>query len=129
MIIYRGRGMFLYKVEGSKILKNAFNVHNTLGYGFLEKVYQNALIIELEERGLSVNPEVDIEVNYKGRIVGKYKPDLIVKNNIILEIKTEKFINKVHIAQVLNYLKVTDTKVGYLLNFGIEKVEYKRLIF
>lgn len=121
--------MFLYKVEGSKILKSAFNVHNTLGYGFLEKVYQNALIIELEERGLSVNSEVDIEVNYKGRIVGKYKPDLIVNSNIILELKTEKFVNNVHIAQVLNYLKATDTKVGYLLNFGLEKVEYKRLIF
>ena len=87
--------MFLYKVEGSKILKSAFSVHNTLGFGFLEKVYQNALIIELKEKGLSVNSEVDIEVNYKGRIVGKYKPDLIVNNNIILELNTEKYINNI----------------------------------
>ena len=120
--------MLLHKEITSKIIRAFYTVYNTLGYGFLEKVYENALILELEKLGLKVKKQVSINVYYNGRIVGKYFADLLVGDKIILELKTAEKIIKAHEAQLLNYLKATDAEVGFILNFGPEAT-YKRMVF
>jgi GxxExxY protein len=104
-----------------------YAVYNRLGSGFLEKVYENALIIELEERGLRVQPQAQIDVLYRGRVVGVYYADLLVDDCIILELKAVEKLLPAHHAQLLNYLKATRIEVGLLLNFGPEP-EFKRKI-
>ncbi len=113
----------------NKIVDCAFVVHKTLGYGFLEKVYENSLKYELEDAGLRVEQQAAIQVLYKNRIVGDYRADLFVENKIIVELKAEKKLNTAHQAQLLNYLKATNIKVGYLLNFGRYKLEFRRMVF
>lgn len=110
-----------------KIISCAFTVMNTLGTGFLEKVYENSLVIELENNGFKVNQQVSIPVYYKNKPVGDYIADLIVNDSIIIELKAVEEINAVHKAQVINYLKATNHKIGLLINFGKAKVEVKRL--
>lgn len=107
----------------------AFEVHRELGYGFLERVYQRALQVELSRRGLSVEIEKRIRVQYKGVVVGDYDADLIVDECVAVEIKINPYYDKRDEAQLLNELKATGLKVGLLLNFGRSKVEYKRLVF
>jgi len=94
----------------------------------LEKVYENALVLELKRRGLRVEQQVPIDVHYKGVLVGQYVADLLVEGKVIVEIKAEKAYNSKHEAQLLNYLKATGIPVGLLLNFGERRCEHKRLV-
>jgi GxxExxY protein len=112
-----------------KLIGCSFVVYNRLGYGFLEKVYENSLKIELEESGINVKQQYPIKVYYKSKIVGEYRADLFINDCIIVELKAERIYNPNHEAQLLNYLKATKIKVGYIINFGKEKVEFKRLVF
>jgi GxxExxY protein len=107
----------------------AFEVHNILGFGFLEKVYQRAMQVELQSRGVKVELEPKIHVQFKGIIVGDYAADLLVADKIIVELKTDTTYQSAHEAQLLNELRGTGIKLGYLINFGREKVEYKRMVF
>ena len=110
------------------IIQSFYKVYNQLGYGFREKVYSNALSIELEKSGVASARECPIDVHYDGRVVGEYFADLIVENCIILEIKSVQSLAVDHEAQLLNYLKATRFEVGLLLNFG-PKPQIKRKVF
>ncbi|GIK36653.1 MAG: hypothetical protein BroJett011_04860 [Chloroflexota bacterium] len=111
-----------------KIIGATFEVHNTLGMGFLEKVYQYALVKELKLQGLRAEPEVKIPVYYKDELVGDYSTDILVEGRIILELKALSALTTEHEAQLLNYLKATGLKVGLLINFGTSRVQIKRKI-
>ena len=110
------------------IIKTFYEVYNELGYGFLEKVYQNSLYLELKNKGFKVEAQKKISVYYKGIEVGEYYADLLVEDLIILELKAAECIVKDFENQILNYLRGTDCEVGLLLNFG-KKPEFKRKIF
>lgn len=112
-----------------QILGAAFEVHRVLGYGFLERVYQRAMQVELELRGLQATSEFDIQVKYKDRLVGDYRADLLVNGCVVVELKVSPTLDTRDVAQVLNELKATGMRVGLLINFGREKVEWKRLVF
>ena len=112
----------------SLILKTFYEVYNELGFGFLEKVYQNALLIELRNKGLEATPNKKIKVYYKGENVGDYYADIIVNDTIILELKAADYIVEEFENQLLNYLKGTDCEIGLLLNFG-KKPEFRRKIY
>ena len=105
-----------------------YETYNALGPGFLEKVYENALMIELKERGLRAHHQCPIDVHYKGECVGEYIADIVVEDKVICEIKAVQQLRPEHEAQLLNYLKATSIKVGLLLNFG-PKPEIMRRIF
>ena len=111
-----------------RIINCAFEVHNALGCGFLEKVYGNALTIELRRNGLQVVQQASIEVYYRSAIVGDYVADILVDEEVIIELKAAKSIGAVHKAQLLNYLKAARLKLGLILNFGTTKLEIKRLV-
>jgi GxxExxY protein len=111
----------------AKIIECAYRVHNTLGFGFLESVYQNALLIELEKNGLQAKKEVPIKVFYGEKIVGDYVADIIVEDKVILELKSVKDLHPAHEAQLVNYLKATGLEVGLLINFA-ESVKVKRKV-
>jgi GxxExxY protein len=119
----------LHREVTEAIIGAAFDVHSELGYGFLERVYQRALQVELSRRGFSAEIERRIQVKYKGVIVGDYDADLIVASSVVVEIKVNAQYDKRDEAQLLNELKATGLKVGLLVNFGRTKVEYKRLVF
>ena len=110
-----------------KIIGAAYKVHNTLGSGFLEKVYQNSLTIELRTLGFSVEVEKPIKVYYHGEVVGNYVADIIVDGAVLLEIKAIKELSGIHEVQIVNYLKATGIEVGLLINFG-RSVSIKRRI-
>ena len=110
-----------------KIIGCAYRIGNTLGCGFLEKVYENALKIELTKAGLLVEQQHPITVLYDEEIVGDYVADLLVEREVIVEIKAVKKIEGIHLAQCLNYLKATGLKVGLLINFGNTRVQVKRI--
>lgn len=118
----------LYKEESYKIFAAAIQVWKTLGYGFLEKVYENALAIELRGRGMVCEQQKPLKVHYSGYIVGDYMADIVVDGKIILELKSARAIDDAHIAQTLNYLKATGLRLGLILNFGPERMESKRMI-
>jgi GxxExxY protein len=120
---------FPHKEITETIIGAAFEVHNQVGYGFLERVYQRALQVELLRRGISAEIEKRIQVQYKGTVVGDYDADLIVGDCVPVEIKVSLQYDKRDEAQLLNELKATGLKVGALLNFGRAKVEFKRLVF
>jgi GxxExxY protein len=111
-----------------KIIAAAYNVHNELGHGFLERVYKNALAIELEEAGLKCSREVPLKVSYHNRIVGDYYADIIVEDKIVVEVKAVNKLDSIHEVQLVNYLKATGLNIGLLINFG-QSVEVKRRIF
>jgi GxxExxY protein len=119
----------VYKELSYQIMAAVFEVHNTLGFGFLEKVYERALLKELCLRKIPVEAQKEIEVFYKGDEIGTYFADLVVNNEILLELKAVETLSNIHKAQVLNYLKATDLKLGLLINFGRERVQYERLVF
>ncbi len=121
-------GAVVHKELSYEIMSAVFEVHNTLGHGFLEKVYEKALLKELGLRGLAAESQKDIQVSYKGENVGVYCADIIVENKIILELKAVENLSNIHQAQVLNYLKATGFTLGLLINFGQERVECKRLV-
>ncbi|HAB51421.1 MAG: GxxExxY protein [Ignavibacteria bacterium RIFOXYB2_FULL_35_12] len=110
------------------IIKAFYNVYNSLGYGFLEKVYENSMLIELKSLGLNCEKQKPISVFYKNLNVGEYFADIIVENKVIIELKAAEGIIEEHEAQLLNYLKATDIEVGLLFNFG-KQPQFKRQIF
>ena len=112
-----------YQIRGA-----IFDVNKVLGYGFLEKVYERALMIELSGRGVSVENQVSLKVSYKGQIVGEYFADLLVEDRVIVEIKAVANLLREHQAQLLNYLKATGIRVGLLVNFTRNKAEIKRMV-
>ena len=111
-----------------QIIKAYYKVYNTLGYGFLEKVYQKALLIELRDMGFECQEEAQIKVYYGQAQVGDYRADIIVNNSVIIENKAAEVLVEEHEFQLINYLKATEIEVGLLLNFG-KKPEFKRKIF
>ncbi len=119
---------YLYSETIDIIIKCFYSVYNKLGHGFLEKVYENSLIIELQKYNLYVIQQKPIKVYYDQIEVGKYYADLFVENSIILELKADESICAAHEAQLINYLKATDIKIGLLLNFG-KKPEIRRKIW
>ncbi len=112
----------------AKIIECAYKVHTTLGFGFLETVYQSALLIELIKAGLQAEKEKKIQVYYDTQLVGDYVADIIVEGKVILELKSVKELHPAHEAQLTNYLKATGIEVGLLINFG-ESVEIKRKVY
>ncbi len=120
---------FLLQPVTEHIIGAAFEVHNVLGYGFLEKVYQRALQVELQLRGVKVELEPLIQVQFKGVIVGDSAADLLVADKIVVELKTDAVYQNLHEAQLLNELRGTGIRLGYLINFGRERVEYQRMFF
>ncbi len=106
----------------------AFQVANTLGNGFLEKVYENALIHELQKRGVHAQRQFPIKVHYDGIVVGEFIADICVENSLLIEIKSVDHLNGKHMAQCLNYLKATGFNLCLLLNFGSARVEIKRIM-
>lgn len=111
-----------------KIIGSAYTVANTLGVGFLEKVYENALSIELRGKGFDVEQQHAIKVEYKGHVVGDFVADLIVENKVIVELKAVNSLDKIHAAQCLNYLRATGYKICLLINFGKPRTEVRRLV-
>lgn len=110
-----------------KILAACFDVINELGAGFLETVYEKALLIALRDKGLSVASQVPVPVRFRGHTVGEFFADLLVEDKIVLELKAVKNLAPEHLAQVINYLKGTGLETALLINFGRQKLEYRRL--
>jgi GxxExxY protein len=112
-----------YAINGA-----VFEINKILGPGFLEKVYENALVFELEKRGVKAESQVLIEIFYKRKVVGEYVADLLVEEKVIVELKTVEALDKIHEAQLLNYLKATGIGVGMLVNFKHPRTEIKRMV-
>ena len=115
-------------VTSSKVIGCAFEVANVLGCGFLEKVYQNALLLEIRRCGLQAEKEKLIQVRYKDQIVGEYFADILVDKTIVIEVKAVKELNEIHQAQLLNYLRATKLPLGLLINFGTPRIQIKRML-
>ena len=113
-----------YAINGA-----VFEVNRVLGPGFLEKVYENAVLIELRSRGLKAESQVPIKVLYKEDVVGEYLADILVEERVVVELKTVERLEKTHEAQLLNYLKATGLNIGMLVNFRHPKAEIKRLVY
>ncbi|MBI3665998.1 MAG: GxxExxY protein [Acidobacteria bacterium] len=111
-----------------KVIGCSYAVANTLGSGFLEKVYENALTYELRKAGLTVDQQKAIEVCYEEIVVGDYVADLVVEDSVLVELKVAKQLDQVHLAQCMNYLAATGLKVCLLINFGTRKVQVKRVV-
>ena len=119
---------YLHQDITEKIIKAFYKVYNTLGYGFLERVYQKALLIELRKMGLACKEEYPVKVYYDEMQVGDYRADIIVEDKVIIENKASESLCEDHEYQLINYLKATEIEIGLLLNFG-KKPEFKRKIF
>jgi len=117
-----------YEELTGQVLKCAFEVHNALGCGFLEKVYEKALIHELKSCGLNVETQKAMRIEYKGENVGNYIADLVVNDKVIVELKTAACLTMIHKAQTLNYLRASGHEVALLLNFSKPRLEYKRVV-
>jgi GxxExxY protein len=118
----------LTNTSTESIIKCFYKVYNTLGYGFLEKVYEKALMVELEKQGIPCVSQAPIKVYYEGDLVGNYFADILINSEIILELKAADIIVQEHELQLINYLKATTIEVGYLLNFG-PKPQFVRKVF
>jgi len=119
----------IYEELSFQVISAVFEVHNVLGPGFLERVYEKALIKEFALRGIAVETQKEINVSYKGENIGCYYADILVEGKIIIELKAVEKLTRLHKAQLLNYLKATGIKLGYLINMGSKSVEYKRLVY
>jgi len=117
-----------YKELTENIIKIFYRMYSKLGYGFLEKVYENAMMIELKKEGIPASPQFAIEVSYENEVIGEYFADILVDHKVIVEVKAAKSLAVENEAQLLNYLKATPMEVGLLLNFG-PKPEIKRKTF
>ncbi len=117
-----------HKEISDQVICCFYNVFNRLGSGFLEKVYQNSMLIELAKTGMAAIPQHPISVYYEGETVGEYFADILVQDKVVLEIKAVKTLAAEHEAQLVNYLKATGIEVGLLLNFG-SKPQFKRKVF
>jgi len=111
-----------------QIIGCAFEVGCELGIGYTEKVYENALVIEMRSRGMRVDQQVPLKVHYKGEMVGEFLADVVVEGCVILELKAKSAIAEAHVAQCLNYLKTTGFHVALILNFGTTRVQTKRVV-
>ncbi|MHC4565045.1 MAG: GxxExxY protein [Planctomycetota bacterium] len=118
----------IYKELSYKIIELALEVHNELGCGFLEKVYENALMILFEREGIPAKQQAPADVYFQSKVVGQYFADILVDNKLILELKAVDIIADIHKAQILNYLRATGMKLGLILNFAKPRLEYKRLV-
>lgn len=116
-----------YNALAELIVSCAYQVGRILGPGFLEKVYENAMAIELAHAGLNVATQKPIQVSYKDQVIGEYFADMVIEDDIILELKATKAIENIHFAQCQNYLKATGKKLGLVINFGAEKVKIRRV--
>ena len=119
---------FKYSEITEKIIQAYYNVYNKLGFGFLEKVYENSMMLELKKFGLDAKKQFPINVNYDGFRVGEYFADIIVNDSVIIELKAAENLCPEHEAQLINYLKATNIEVGLLMNFG-KKPQFKRKVF
>jgi GxxExxY protein len=111
-----------------RIIGCAYKVSNTLGYGFLEKVYENALSFEIRESGLHVSQQHPVTVKYHGRAVGQYTADILVEGLVLVELKCVAALDSAHVAQCRNYLKATELRLCLLVNFGRARIEVRRVI-
>lgn len=111
-----------------KIIACAYDVYNQLGFGFSEKVYENAMTIKIAQKSLAVVQQAPVNVFFEKQLVGEYFPDLLVENKVIVELKAVSMLSKAHEAQLVNYLKATGIKVGLLVNFG-EKLKIVRRVY
>jgi len=118
----------LYKDFSYQIIGLAMEVHRKLGYGFLEKVYENSLMILFRREGIRSEQQYPIEVYFEKEIVGNYIADILIEDKIIIELKCVEKINSIHKAQALNYLKATRMRLAIILNFAKEKLQYERLV-
>ncbi len=118
---------FIHKELTYKIIGAAYEVYNALGSGFLEKVYENAMLIELESVGLKVQQQAPIKVTYNGKTIGEYFADLLVEEKVIVELKSVTELTSIHEVQLVNYLRATGMRVGLLTNFG-DKIKVKRKV-
>jgi GxxExxY protein len=116
---------YLHSELTDKIIAAAYDVHNQPGFGFAEKGYENAMMLKLTQKGLSVIQQAPITVSFEGQLVGEYFADILVNDKVIVELKAVSELAKAHEAQMLNYLKATGIKVGLLINFG-EKLKIAR---
>ena len=116
----------LYEELTGKILEACFEVINELGSGFLESVYQRALALALQQKGLEVKAQFPVSVSFRGQSVGQFLADLLVEEKVIVELKAVTALTGEHQAQVINYLKASGIEVGLLVNFGRPKLEYRR---
>ena len=123
-----GNPVFAHTAITEAIIGQFYRVYNELGYGFLEKVYENALALALRKSGLNVKQQLPIDVHFDGEIVGKYEADLVINDLIILELKAARTLSPEHEAQLLNYLKATCFEVVLLLNFG-PQAQRKRKVY
>jgi len=105
-----------------------FEVSNTLGAGFLEKVYERAVVLELNERGMRAVAQPVLSIHYKGQLIGNYSPDIFVEDEILIELKCADALAKEHFAQCINYLRAADRKIALLVNFQRPKLEWRRVI-
>ena len=128
MTIYHNSESLLHQDITEEIISTYYYVYNELGYGFLEKVYENAMLIELKSRGFKVESQKLIKVYFKDTIVGEYFADIVVNDKIILELKSCEALAPEHEVQLFNYLKATKIEVGLLFNFG-KRTAFKRKIF
>ncbi len=119
---------YKYQELTGRILQCAFEVHNHLGCGFLEKVYERALIQELKAKNLKIEYQKSIKIYYKAEFIGNYIADIIVEDKVIVELKVVEFLTKIHKAQMINYLKATGYEVGLILNFAKPRLEYHRIV-
>jgi GxxExxY protein len=119
---------YMHSELTDKIIGCAYDVYNQLGFGFMEKVYENAMMIKLPQKGLEAVQQAPINVYFEDKLVGEYFADILVSNKIILEFKAVSALSKAHEVQLVNYLKATGIKVGLLINFG-EKLKIVRRVF
>ncbi len=119
---------FIHKELTYKIIGCAMKVHRELGYGFLEKVYENALMVLLEKEGIKARQQYPISVYFENKVVGEYFADILVEDKVLIELKAIERTANTHTAQLLNYLKATKIRLGLLINFSPRKLEYERII-
>jgi GxxExxY protein len=122
------KGEMIYPDLSYRIVGCALEVYRELGYGFLEKVYENALMVALQQAGVQATQQVTIEVPFRGVVVGQYTADIIVEQKVLLELKSCDDISPVHMAQTLNYLKATNLRLGIVLNFTKGDLQFRRVV-
>jgi len=119
---------FIHKELTYKVIGCAMKVHRELGYGFLEKVYENSLLVLLEKEGIKARQQYPISVYFENKVVGEYFADILVEDKVLIELKAIERTANTHYAQLLNYLKATKIRLGLLINFAPRKLEYERII-
>lgn len=120
--------IYLHSEITGEIIKAAYYVHNYLGFGYLESIYEKSMVIKLRKMGFKVESQVPIKVYFEGELVGDFRADLVINDTIIIELKAVGMLHSKHEVQLVNYLKATEIEVGLVMNFG-EELKFKRKIF